>query len=66
MELEKILDRLYRERAFLSEAIRALETVSSKANVSHASRRGRKSMPPAEREEVSRRMRAYWAARRKR
>lgn len=67
MDLELILKQLYEERELLSEAIRTIEEmVASSGEYAKpgAKRRGRKHMPPEERQEVSRRMKKYWAARR--
>lgn len=68
MDFEQILGQLHGERELLSEAIKTLEemaALSGNSGKAPAKRRGRKSMPPHEREEVSRRMKKYWAARRK-
>jgi hypothetical protein len=69
MDLYKALQDLYAEKQKLERAIASLEElqrVGSLAGLPQAGkRRGRKSMDPAEREEVSRRMRKYWAGRRK-
>ncbi len=67
MDFENILQELYQERKLLSEAIRVVEEMIAKAEPGRNARkrRGRKSMPIEERQEVSRRMKRYWAARRK-
>jgi hypothetical protein len=71
MDIYKALQDLYAEKAKLERAIASLEELQrlgggALSNVPIAGkRRGRKSMSPEEREEVSRRMRKYWASRRK-
>lgn len=70
MDLYKALQDLYAEKAKLERAIASLEELQRiGAGVPGIptvnKRRGRKSMNPEEREEVSRRMRKYWANRRK-
>ena len=65
MRFDKMLEELYTERELLDEAIRSLEAMLAEATQKKPRRRGRYSMPPEERREVSRRMKAYWAARRK-
>ena len=69
MDIVKALRELYQEKKRLDAAIAALEArlkvgraASSAKSVK--GRRGRKSMSPAERLEVSRRMTLYWEARR--
>jgi hypothetical protein len=65
MDVHKALRELYEEKKRLDEAINALEIglkAASRAPV--RSRRGRKQMPAEERREVSKRMSAYWAAKR--
>ncbi len=73
MDLTSTIQTLYLEKARLESAIAALEalllpnpasrtrTFPGAGNSKH---RGRISMSQEEREQVSRRMRAYWAARR--
>jgi hypothetical protein len=66
MDLHKYLHELYLEKKNLDRAIAALEA-KQKRSVSPsrpARRRGRKSMSAEERQEVSRRMATYWAAKR--
>lgn len=70
MDLYKALQDLYAEKAKLERAIASLEELQrvgagAPGTSQAAKRRGRKSMNPEEREEVSRRMRKYWANRRK-
>ena len=66
MDLSKALRELYEEKKRLDRVIGALEA-SQKVLAGKRpkrTRRGRKSMGPEERLAVSRRMSAYWAARR--
>ena len=66
MDLSKILLQLYAQKKVLEEAIAALEKLDGSEKPSSAGkRRGRKSMGAAERLEVSRRIKQYWANRRK-
>jgi hypothetical protein len=70
MDLYKAIQELYGEKERLERVIASLEELQRTAGVnpeppSSLKRRGRKSMPPMEREQVSERMKAYWAARRK-
>ena len=63
MDVNKALRELHEEKRRLDIAIAALE--ARLGNESRArGRRGRKSMSPAERLEVSKRMSKYWEARR--
>jgi len=69
MDILKALHELYTEKKRLDAAIAALEARSKSERIGSASkrrqgRRGRKSMGPAERLEVSRRMTLYWETRR--
>jgi hypothetical protein len=48
----------------LDSAIRSLERYIDPMPMSSRRRRGRRTMPLAERQQVSKRMAAYWAARR--
>jgi hypothetical protein len=67
MELYRIIRELMQERDRLQRIIESLEQVepSGKAQVRRAGkRRGRKSMDRAARDEVSERMKRYWAQRR--
>ena len=67
MDLNKALHELYEERKRVERAIHALESgrmASSRAMTAH--RRGRRTMSPEERLEVSRRMTEYWRNRRAR
>jgi hypothetical protein len=70
MDYYKIISELYTEKQRLDRVIRELELLHDgqpDAGTSPLvrSRRGRKSMGEKEREEVSRRMKKYWADRRK-
>ena len=69
MDLYKALQELHAEKEKLDRVIASLEELQRTAGPAPTSpkpakRRGRKSMNPAERQEVSERMRKYWAARR--
>lgn len=66
MDLVKAIRELYEEKERLENAIISLEQyVRTKENRSaKASKRGRRSMSSEERQEVSERMRTYWAERR--
>ncbi len=65
MDINKTLRELHQEKRDLDAAIAALEArLHTRAVRPTQSRRGRKSMSPEEREQVSRRMSKYWEARR--
>jgi hypothetical protein len=68
MDLSDAIQKLYAEKESLVRAIAALEALQQDSKLGSAavrrSRRGRKSMNPEEREEVSTRMKKYWASRR--
>lgn len=65
MDLNKALRELHAERERVDRAINALEAgLKAASRVPARNRRGRKMMSPEERLEVSRRMSAYWEARR--
>jgi hypothetical protein len=69
MDLHDAIQKLYAEKESLLRAIAALEALQGAANGTAAitrsrSKRGRKSMNPDERQEVSLRMKKYWASRR--
>ena len=69
MDLSKAIQELYAEKEKLEQAIALLEGLQKEAiegsgKSKTKKRRGRKAMDPEEREEVSRRMRAYWDSRR--
>jgi hypothetical protein len=69
MDLYKAIRDLYAEKERLERVIASLEELQQKAvpvqeTATARSRRGRKSMSPTERQEVSERMKKYWATRR--
>jgi hypothetical protein len=70
MDLNKAIQELYAEKGRLERVIASLEELQRSAGAVPAltggvKRRGRKFMGPQERQEVSDRMKKYWAARRK-
>jgi len=70
MDLDKAIQELYAERKRLERVIASLEELQRSARAvppltESVNRRGRKFMDGRERQEVSERMRKYWAARRK-
>jgi len=71
MHLYKALQELYAQKQKLERVIASLEELRLSGSATTtlqpgAKRRGRKTMGLEEREEVSRRMKRYWASRRKR
>jgi hypothetical protein len=69
MDLYKAIQDLYAEKEKLERVISSLEELQRTAgSFPHlpepVKRRGRKSMDPSERQQVSERMRKYWATRR--
>ena len=66
MDLYRIIFELVQERNRIQRIIESLENVSraSKRPPAPRKRRGRKAMDRAAREEVSERMKRYWATRR--
>jgi hypothetical protein len=71
MDLYKAIQELYAEKEKLERVIASLEELQRAAGSIPATprggrRRGRKSMGAKERQEVSERMKRYWANRRKR
>ena len=63
MDLTEIIRTLYVEKAKVEDSIAALEALESGTNGSRpARRRGRKSMGTEERQQVSERMKKYWAS----
>ena len=69
MDLYKAIQDLYAEKEKLERVIASLEELQRTAGSvpvlpKPSKRRGRKSMGSSERQEVSERMRKYWAARR--
>ena len=70
MDLYKAIQDLYAEKEKLERVIASLEELQRTAGSlplppTGGKRRGRKSMSAKEREEVSERMKKYWASRRK-
>ena len=68
MDLYKAIQELYAEKEKLERVIASLEELQRAAGnlpPLGGKRRGRKSMSAKERQEVSERMKKYWAARRK-
>ena len=63
MDIYKAIHDLIQEKKRLDAVIASLEARTNTV-VREKGRRGRKSMSPEERDAVSRRMSAYWAARR--
>ena len=71
MDLYRAIQDLYAEKEKLERVIASLEELqrtagSLPATATGGKRRGRKSMSAKERQEVSERMKRYWANRRKR
>jgi hypothetical protein len=70
VDINGILEQLYTRREKLRQVIAELEQLQhisgplSIASVSVSKRRGRKSMGPEERQQVSKRIKQYWAKRR--
>ncbi len=68
MDLYKAIRTLHDERKRLDKLIESLELVQARGTVSDglrlAPRRGRRKMSMEERQQVSERMRRYWASRR--
>ena len=70
MDLYNAIQQLYAEKERLERVIASLEELQRSAGAvtvptQTVQRRGRKFMDPKERQEVSDRMKKYWAARRK-
>jgi hypothetical protein len=71
MDLYKLIQDLYAEKEKLERVIPWLEELQRAAGFGippvpeSGKRRGRKSLGPEERQEVSERMKKYWASRRK-
>jgi hypothetical protein len=70
MDLYKAIQDLYAEKEKLERVIASLEELQRTAGNTPVlpkglKRRGRKSMDPKERQDVSERMKRYWATRRK-
>jgi len=66
MDLNKAIRELHAELTKLNQLIAALEQFESTGTLPVPTQRGRKSMGEQERQEVSERMKRYWASRRKR
>lgn len=64
MDLNKAIRELREELEKLNQVIAALEQFQSTGTFPLPRQRGRKSMPPEERELVSERMKKYWTSRR--
>ena len=64
MELEQLIEKLREERTKLDETIASLQQLKVEVKPFLKSKRGRKFMDEAGRQEVSERMKKYWAARR--
>jgi seryl-tRNA synthetase len=69
MDLSKTIQDLYAEKEKLERVIASLEELQRAADANsqvmgRSKRRGRKSMGSEERQEVSERMKKYWAGRR--
>ncbi len=65
MDLEKIIKELVHEKKALDQTIALLEEMMATGGApAPKGRRGRKSMGAEERQEVSKRMKKYWASRR--
>jgi len=68
MDLQKTIQELQFRKQQLERTIAELERLQKREGGDRAAvqakRRGRKSMGPEERQEVSRRMKPYWATRR--
>jgi len=66
MDLKRIIEELRAERDSLSGTIEVLERLLQNGGATEKTkRRGRKFMADRDREEVSKRMKRYWASRRK-
>ncbi len=67
MDLYKAIRTLYDEKKRLDGLIHSLELLQARGDVkgksATRSRRGRKKMTPEQKQEVSERMRKYWASR---
>jgi hypothetical protein len=63
MDLNPIIEDLRREKEILDRAIASVEELQADGDVPVRKRRGRKSMSPEERREVSERMKKSWATR---
>jgi hypothetical protein len=66
MDLNRAIRDLHEELDRLNQVIAAMEQFMSTGTLPMPHRRGRKSMDEEERQQVSERMKKYWADRRKR
>jgi hypothetical protein len=65
MDLQKTIEELYAEKEKLERVIESLELLQgTSVPLGTVSRRGRKSMDLKERQQVSERMKRYWASQR--
>jgi len=65
MDLQRTIEELYAEKEKLERVIESLELLQGTSiPVGTVSRRGRKSMDLKERQQVSERMKRYWASQR--
>jgi len=65
MDLQKTIEELYAEKEKLERVIESLELLQgTSVPLGTVSRRGRKSMDLKERQQVSERMKRYWALQR--
>lgn len=66
MDIHRIIRELHEERRHLERIIESLESIAKMGGgyIKPPGRRGRKFMDAADREEVSARMKRYWARRR--
>lgn len=65
MDLQALIRDLQSELQRVERTIAAMESLTSSENGHHKRKRGRKFMSEAERQQVSERMKRYWAGRRK-
>jgi len=69
VDLYKAIQTLYEEKQRLDKLIQSLEQLQERGEAvprpGTQKKRGRKRMSPSERQEVSERMKKYWAARRR-
>jgi hypothetical protein len=65
MDLDKVIRELHQDLKKIDLVIESLEELISTGTVTAGSHSGRKSMAEEERRMVSKRMKKYWASRRK-
>jgi hypothetical protein len=65
VDYRAILNELHNQRDKVNRAIEELEALQAGLPLTRKSNRGRKTMGAEERQEVSARMKRYWASRRK-